>query len=131
MDAADIVTVLILIVVFATTVAVSFRALLWRRLKTLGARSWPLSQGKIEFGTVIQQRTRYGSYYLAQMAYSYAVDGEYYSGYYERIFLRESSAQKFADELKGKPAFVRHKASSAEVSTLLREDQPSVWPMQK
>jgi hypothetical protein len=131
MDAADIATVLILIVGFAATIAVSFRAVLWRKLKTQGARSWPVSQGKIEFGTVIQQRTRYCTYDLAQMAYSYAVNGEYYSGYYEKMFFREGSAQKFADDLKGKPAFVRHKATSAEVSTLLREDQQSVWPMQK
>src|SRR4029077_251625 len=116
---------------FAATVAVSFRAVLWRKLKTQGAHSWPVSQGKIEFGTVIQQRTRYCTYYLAQMACSCAVNGEYYSGCYEKLFFREGSAQKFADDLKGKPAFVHHKATSAEVSTLLREDQQSVWPMQK
>jgi hypothetical protein len=126
MDAADVATILILIVVLAATVAVSFRAQLWCRLRTLGARSWPMSQGKIEFGTVIQQRTLYFSYYLAQTAYPYAVNGEYYSGYYEKMFLRESSSVKFADELKGKSAFVRHKPSQAEVSTLLREDQQSV-----
>jgi hypothetical protein len=64
------------------------------------------------------------------MAYSYAVNGEYFSGYYEKRFFRESSADKFAAELKRRPAFIRHKASSPEVSTLLREDQHSVWPLQ-
>ena len=86
--------------------------------------------GKIEFGTVIEHRTRYFSYYVAQMAYSYGVNGEYFSGYYEKMFFRESSADKFAAELKGRPAFIRHKSSSPEVSTLLREDQQSVWPLQ-
>src|SRR6267142_265477 len=40
---------------------------------------------------------------IAQMAYCQAVNGEYYSGDYEKMFLRQRSAQKFADELKGRP----------------------------
>jgi hypothetical protein len=111
-------------------VGVAVRGLAWNKLKALGARSWPTSQGKIEFGTVIEHRTRYFSYYVTQMAYSYSVDGEYFSGYYEKMFFRESSADKFAAELKGKPAFIRHKSNSPAVSTLLREDQQSVWPLQ-
>jgi len=35
------------------------------------------------------------------MAYSYAVNGEYFSGYYEKMFLSESSADQFAADLKG------------------------------
>ena len=127
MDIDDIVPVLIL----AVAIGVAIRGLAWNKLKTLGARSWPMTQGKIEFGTVIEQKTRYFSYYLAQMAYSYAVNGEYYSGYYEKMFFKESSAQNFADELKGRPAFIRHKPSSPGISTLLRDDQQSVWPLQR
>lgn len=127
MDADDIITGLILVAL----VGVAVRGLPWNKLKTLGARSWPTTQGKIEFGTVIEHRTRYFSYYVAQMAYSYAVNGEYFSGYYEKMFLRESSADKFAADLKGRPAFIRHKGSSPDVSTLLKEDQQSVWPLPK
>ncbi len=127
MDADDIITA----VIFAAVVAVAVRGLAWHKVKTLGARSWPTSQGKIEFGTVIEHRTRYFSYYVAQMAYSYAVNGEYFSGYYEKIFFSESSADKFAAELKGRPAFIRHKSSTPDVSTLLKEDQQSLWPLQK
>ena len=127
MDADDIITGVIL----AAVVGVAIRGLAWNKLKTLGARSWPTTQGKIEFGTVIEHRTRYFSYYIAQMAYSYAVNGEYFSGYYEKMFFRESSADKFAADLKGRPAFIRHKASSPDVSTLLKEDQQSVWPLPK
>lgn len=53
------------------------------------------------------------------MAYSYAVNGEYFSGYYEKTFFGESSADKFVADLKGRPAFIRHKSSSPDVSTLL------------
>lgn len=127
MDADDIITGVILVAL----AGVAVRGLAWNKLKTLGARSWPTTQGKIEFGTVIEHRTRYFSYYIAQMAYSYAVNGEYFSGYYEKMFLRESSADKFAADLKGRPAFIRHKGSSPDVSTLLKEDQQSVWPLPK
>ena len=127
MDADDIITGVIL----AAVVGLAMRGLAWNKLKALGARSWPTTQGKIEFGTVIEHRTRYFSYYIAQMAYSYAVNGEYFSGYYEKMFFRESSADKFAADLKGRPAFIRHKDSSPDVSTLLKEDQQSVWPLPK
>jgi hypothetical protein len=126
-DTDDIITA----VIFAAAVGVAIRGLAWNKLKTLGARSWPTTQGKIEFGTVIEHRTRYFSYYVAQMAYSSAVNGEYFSGYYEKTFFRESSADRFAAELKGRPAFIRHKASSPDVSTLLKEDQQSLWPLSK
>ena len=106
------------------------RALPWKTFRTLNARSWPLSQGRVELGTVIEYRTRYFSYYSGQLAYSYAVNGEYYSGFHDKYFFRERSAQRYVDELKGKPAFVRHKANKTEVSTVLREDQQSVWPLQ-
>jgi len=126
MDADDIITALVL----GGAVILAVRGLAWNKLKAYGARSWPLTQGTIEFGTVIEHRTRYFSYYSAQLSYSYSVNGEYYSGFYDKFFFRESSAQKFVDELKGKPAFVRHKTSAAETSTILREDQQSVWPLQ-
>ena len=97
-------------------------------------RLWDCAVGrqapaKLNFGIVIEQHSRGSNYYLAQMAYSYAVNGECYSGDYEKMFLREGSAQKFADEGKGRPAVIRHKASAPEVSALLPEDQQSVWPL--
>jgi hypothetical protein len=125
-DRDDIFGVLVLVGVLV----VALRGLPWSRLKKLNARSWPLCQGRIEFGTVIEHRTRYVSYYSGQLSYSYSVNGEYYSGVHDKLFFRESSAERFITELKGKPAFVRHKANRAEVSTILKEDQQSVWPLQ-
>lgn len=110
-------------------IAVAIRGLPWGKLKTFGARSWPMSQGKIESVAVIPYHARYFTYYQAQLAYSYCVDGEYYSGFYHKLFLREGSAQRFTEELKGKAAFIRSSPKSPELSTLLREDQQSVWPL--
>lgn len=125
MDADDIITA----VVLAAVVGAAIRGLPWKKLKTIGARSWPTSQGKIEFGTVIEHRTRYFTYYVAQMAYSYAVNGEYFSGYYDKTFFRESSADKFVADLKGRPAFIRHKSISPDVSTYSKKTSQSLWPL--
>jgi hypothetical protein len=118
------------VLVLVGVAVVALRGLPWDKLKKLNARSWPICQGRIEFGTVIEHRTRYFSYYSGQLSYSYSVSGEYYSGFHDKLFFRESSAERFIAELKGKPTFVRHKPSNPEVSTILREDQQSVWPLQ-
>jgi len=60
--------------------------------------------------------------YRAQVASSYNVNGE--------LFLREGSAQRFAEERKGKATFIRSEPRAPGVSTLLREDQQSVWPLE-
>jgi len=105
-------------------IAVAVRGLPWDKLKTFRARSWPMSQGKMESVIVIPYHVRYFTYYQAQL------DGEYYSGFYHKLFLRAGSAQRFTEELKGKAAFIRSSPKSPEVSTLLREDQQSVWQLQ-
>ena len=118
------------LVLLAIAAAIALRVTLWQRIRAWGAQSWPISQGKTEFGTVIEHRTRYFSYYSAQMSYSYAAEGEYYSGFYEKVFFRESSAEKLIDQLKGRGTVVRHKRTSPAVSIILREDQQSVWPLE-
>ena len=85
MDADDLITATI----FAVIVAVALRGFAWHRLKAIGARSWPTSQGKIESGTVIEYHARYFTYYIAQMAYSCIVNGEYFSGCHEKVFFKE------------------------------------------
>ena len=122
--------ILILGLLFAIIIGFGFRQTIWSKARTLSARSWSTCQGKIEFGTVIERRTRYFSYYVAQLAYSYTTNGEYYSGYYEKVFLREKSADALCTSLKGKATFVRYKPNAPGTSTVLLEDQQSVWPPQ-
>jgi Protein of unknown function (DUF3592) len=107
---------------------VAVRLLAWEQLKGLRANGWPTVQGTIESGNVAKYHTRYGNYYIAQLAYSYTVNAEYYSGYYKKTFFRESSADRFVAKLKGQMAFVRHKPDSPERSALLKQDQMGGWP---
>jgi Protein of unknown function (DUF3592) len=119
-----VVTTLIL----AAVTALAIRGLAWNYAKNLLAGGWTTSQGTVEFGSVEERRTRYGSYYITRIDYSYSVNGEYYSGYLERLFLRESSADRFVRAMKGQTVFVRSNPSHPERSALLKEDQPGAWP---
>jgi hypothetical protein len=108
--------------------ALAIRGLAWNYVKRLVAGGWTTGQGTIEFGSVEERRTRYGSYYVARIDYSYSVNGEYFSGYLERVFVWESSADKFVAAMKGHSVFVRSNPNHPERSALLKEDQPGGWP---
>jgi hypothetical protein len=104
------------------------RALAWNQVKSLLARGWLIHQGTVEFGSVEVRRSRYKDFYTARLDYSYTVNGEYYSGYLERLFFIESSADRFVASMKGQIVFVRSNPSRPERSALLRDDQPGGWP---
>ena len=109
-------------------VAGLIRIFAWSYLKNLLASSWSVTEGRVEFGNVVEQRVRYVSYFVATIHYSYSINSEYYSGSFERVFLRESSADRFVAGLKGQMIFVRSNPSHPDRSALLREDQPGGWP---
>ena len=104
------------------------RTLAWNYVKSLLARGWMTQHGMVEFGSVEERRTRYKNYYAARIDYSYSVNGEYYSGYLERLFLRASSADKFVAAMKSQMVFVRSNPNRPERSALLKQDQPGGWP---
>ena len=120
----DVFPVLVLIAAIALLV----RGLAWNQVKALLARGWLTQQGTVEFGNVEVRRTRYKNLYIARIDYSYSVNGEYYSGYLERLFFLESSADRFVAAMKGQRVFVRSNPSRPERSALLQQDQPGGWP---
>ena len=94
----------------------------WQRIKSLRARGWLTIQGWVGATTVSPQHGLIRSY-LVRVAYTYILNGEYYSGFYERTFLRKSSADAFASSVKGQMAFVRYEPDAPARSTLLAQDQ--------
>jgi Protein of unknown function (DUF3592) len=120
----DVVTGLVILAVLLIAV----RGLAWNRVKRLLARGWLTNQGGVEFGSVEERRVRYFSYYVSRLDYSYSVNGEYFSGHFERAFVREGSADKFLASMKGQAVFVRSNPRHPDHSALLKEDQPGGWP---
>jgi hypothetical protein len=122
---SDLILLLFFIVVAAALVT---RVLAWNYVKGFLASGWSMTQGRVEFGSVEERHIRYVKYYVARIDYSYSVNNEYYSGFFERVFLRESSADRFVATMKGQGIFIRSHPNRPERSALLQRDQPGGWP---
>jgi hypothetical protein len=66
---------------------------------------------------------------VARIDYSYSVNNEYFSGYLERLFFLERSADRFVATMKGQMVFVRAHPTHPERSALLPQDQAGGWPV--
>ena len=94
----------------------------WLRL----ARSarWPTIPGTIEGGEVstLRGRSRDGDQAIeratANLAYSYQLNGNYYSGYHIAIFDDEQEAWSYVDGLKGETVQVSYNPSRPNISVL-------------
>jgi hypothetical protein len=73
----------------------------FRWLRLWGSSSWPTAEGTVESVDVREVRTRSTHYFALEAAYSYSLNGEYYSGRFTRNFGSESEAWDYADSLKG------------------------------
>jgi hypothetical protein len=115
------------LLIIAGILLFALRRILWNAAKNLMAYGWPSNHGTVEFGSVEEKRARYFTYYIARIDYSYSVGGEYFSGYMEKLFLRESSADRFVATAKGQMVFVRANPLKPQRSALLLRDQPGNW----
>jgi hypothetical protein len=101
--------------------------LAWNYFRVLLTKGWHTSQGAVELGSVEEHEIRFISYYVARIDYSYSVNNDYYSGFFEKAFLRESSADKFVAAMKGQAIFIRSNPHRPDRSALVKQDQPN-WP---
>jgi hypothetical protein len=94
-----------------------------QRFRRSRARSWPTTTARIESGRIEVNRGRGGGVDVAfgNLAFSYSVGGEYYSGSYRQRFRTDLEARAFVDNVKGKEAHVRYKPSDPRVSVLIDE----------
>jgi hypothetical protein len=100
-------------------------AAVWAWLRARRAQSWPSAQGTI-VGTSVRP-ARQGGYFhpwVAEMAYSYVVDGEYYSGSHNIHARSERRAEEKVGGWKNRMVVVRYSPNKHDVSVLLKSDQP-------
>jgi hypothetical protein len=111
----------------------------WRHLQRSKARSWPVTEGRIELADVggrnwwdLSADLRNGSLRSAKnvavLGYSYYVAGIVYSGTYKKEFEAEEDAWEFARRLKGGAITVRYNANQPSVSVLC---EPSIDALQQ
>jgi hypothetical protein len=84
------------------------------------SRDWPQAKGIL---TNSHSDDSYG-YPLAEVTYSYTVDGECYSGLYKKGFWYRDSAVRFAKRVAPQTVLVvRYRLGAPSVSFLRKEDQ--------
>jgi hypothetical protein len=92
-------------------------------LRAVRAASWPMTEGIIEHGSV----TSFAEQSLGELAYSYSVEGERYSGYFQQQFAQEQDAWDYIHALKRQAVFVRYKPGTPELSAIRIGDQSPVF----
>ncbi len=94
----------------------------WQWLRRRAARKWPVASGRIERAEWRQPNTGTNRYFVAELAYSYVVGGQYFAGYYRQSFSRPDAAMSFVKSVQGQPIQVRYKQGHAGRSLLLEEN---------
>jgi|SRR5215469_13847206 len=92
----------------------------------LGSSGWPLIQGTISSARAVVQQEGIPprQHWVAEFAYSYTVEGEYYAGYYLRSpYHDEDAAWRVAQGWDGQRVMVRYHPQRHETSRLLLGDQ--------
>lgn len=112
----------VLVVAVVTSICLLIRRIPgWAR--SVRAASWPIAQGTIESVNV---KTVSGQS-LAELAYSYVVNGERYSGYFFLQFADEQDAWEAIAPLNGQPIYVRYQSQNPTVSAVRSPDQGFIF----
>lgn len=93
-----------------------------RALRFRGTATWPVVEGRIENCDVREIRTRSSHYFVAEAAYSYRVEGEYYSGRFSREFAQESEAWDYVSSIRNALVQVKFDPAKAESSLVLDDN---------
>jgi hypothetical protein len=101
-------------------IAVSLFRLTRRRIRTIGSTDWPNAEGTIHSTVAIADDLQG---WVAEITYSYAALGEYYSGTYRRGFRLKKRAESFLEHFpSGARLPVRYKPEQPEKSAVLPSD---------
>ena len=91
-------------------------------IRTRQAVSWPSTQGTVQGARASRsEKGRRG--WACVLTYSYAANGEYYSGSYSIRARKEQQAEELAVQWKGRSVAVRYSPADHKISVLLKDDQ--------
>lgn len=88
-------------------------------IRSIRASGWPAVAGKVE---TVEVRS-FAEQSLAEIAYSYLVEGVRYSGYFSRQFADEQDAWSYVDPLKDQALVVRCKPGGPGTSAIRLSEQ--------
>lgn len=91
------------------------------------SESWRSAQGTIEHGE-LHYEGHGEDMPVAQLSYSFQTEGEYYSGFFRKNFLREDAAYRLVDAVpSGTQVTIRFKPGSPADSILREDDNAAVF----
>ncbi len=93
------------------------------------AKYWPVVYGPVQLtkGSVIYEGDRQAI--VADVGYSYSVDGEYYGGYYTKRFSTMDKAETYAERFKGKTLPVHYDPRHPDKSVVIEQEAEQVFEM--
>lgn len=87
------------------------------RAKLRLSSRWPTTEARIESRQMV--RDPKGQEVVCRLGYSYVVSGEYYAGFFERLFSSDAPATTFLRQIKdGQRFIVRYKAKAPQKSVI-------------
>jgi hypothetical protein len=93
----------------------------WHRKRS--SRYWPTAFGKVESASSFENVGQW----LTDVAYSYSVDGEFYSGQFRLTSRNERKADEHELRWKGRNIAVRHSSRNKSISVVRTEDQAGLY----
>lgn len=109
----------------ALILAISVWTALWAWLRARKAQSWPSTQATVQHTTVRRaDRQSYTHRWIAELTYSYVVNGEYYSGSCQIKARSERRAEELIAGWKGRMIVLRYSQARHDISVALKSDQP-------
>ncbi len=102
-------------------------AVLWllKKRKLRRARTWPTEAGHVDStGLKLQQTGATSSVWVAEVHYSYTVQGAAYSGKLRRSYLLKNRAEKWMSNYRSEvPLLVRYNPGKAKDSVVFEDEQ--------
>ena len=97
---------------------------IYRRVRRSRARTWPQREGRITSTDVRLEGSGGQQAYIADIRYSYTVDGAAYNGHLRRRFLLHNSAHKWVDGYSNRHSvMLRYNPQDVSDSMLLETEQ--------
>lgn len=93
-----------------------------RRLQN-SAKNWPYAHGTVEHAEPKMVGEGHSGYWVGELAYSYSVDGEYYSGVFQLPASSESTASDVVQGWKNRALVIHYSRADPSKSVLVLEEQ--------
>jgi Protein of unknown function (DUF3592) len=108
----------------AVAVVTVLAALLYR-VRQNNAQSWPRAEATVGSASIGETKADSEAVWYVRVSYSFAVDGDFYTGMTDRIVSSSASAKELAPKLVGKKFPVRYKQGKPDTSVVLDNEWAS------